>query len=557
VSAGGRAAWVAAALAALLLLPGLGNHDLWAPDEPRYAQVAREMLHDGDWLLPHVNGRIYTDKPPGWFWLAAALALPAGDVGEAGARLPSALAGIALAVLVAAVASRWWGAPAGIAAAVILTTSWDSFNLARTAHLDTLLTLLTTGALFAARRAIDSGGVTAAAGFWLCMAGATLVKGPVGFLLPLIVIVADRLLARAPRDLLRLRPAWGWLLLVAPPVGWLLTAARLRAGYSPAAVLERHAVGRFASGLHHRNPPWYYAWVFFMEMFPWSLLVPAAIALAWIGLRRAAVARRAGRVPDPATPAILDEERLRFLLVWFFGILLFFTLSREKRGLYILPAFPAAALLVAHLWSRGTAVVAGEWGRLPIRLLRTGVLMGGLVWLALAALPWAAPRMRDFDATALGGATTALAIVGASVGLGILTALLFSRWRLVAGLLAAGACGTWLLWAHGVQPRLNEAKSARPLAETAARLAPPGTRLGMLGFREAYVYYSGRRLEELGDETSARRFLESDGSGLLLIEAEEWKPIATRVPAARILAQDVVGHRNMLIVGSPLSSPER
>ena len=55
-------------LLALVLLAGLGNHDLWAPDEPRYAQVAREMLAGGDWLLPQVNQRIYTDKPPGWFW---------------------------------------------------------------------------------------------------------------------------------------------------------------------------------------------------------------------------------------------------------------------------------------------------------------------------------------------------------------------------------------------------------------------------------------------------------------------------------------------------------
>ena len=455
---------------------------------------------------------------------------------------------------------RWWGASAGVAAALVLTTSWDAFNLARTAHLDTLLALLTTGALLAARRAFDSGGLAAAATSWLCMAGATLVKGPVGFLLPLIVIVADRLLARAPRDLLRLRPAWGWLLLVAPPVGWLLTAARLREGYAPAAVLERHAVNRFASGLHHRNPPWYYAWVFFMEMFPWSLLVPAAIALAWIGLRRAAAARRAGRAPDPATPAVLDEERLRFLLVWFFGILLFFTLSREKRGLYILPAFPAAALLVAHLWRRRASVLSGEWGGLPTGLLRAGALTGGLLMLALAALPWVAPRFRAFDAMALEGTSAVLAIVGAGVGLGILAAVLLNRWHLVARLFAAGACGTWLLWAHAVQPGLNDAKSARTLAETAARLAPEGTRLGMLGFREAYVYYSGRRIEELGDATAVRRFLATEGPCLLLIEAEEWQPITASVPGARIRAQDDVGHRRMLLVEGPtalLSPPGR
>ena len=90
-----RRRWAAALLVLLTLvfLPGLDNHDLWAPDEPRYAQVAREMGTGGDWLLPHVNGRIYTDKPPGYFWAAAALSAPVGDVTALAQAIEVTLAG--------------------------------------------------------------------------------------------------------------------------------------------------------------------------------------------------------------------------------------------------------------------------------------------------------------------------------------------------------------------------------------------------------------------------------------------------------------------------------
>jgi 4-amino-4-deoxy-L-arabinose transferase-like glycosyltransferase len=81
-------------LAALLYFPGLGRRDLWNPDEARYAQVAREMRQTGSWALPHLNGQLYTQKPPLLFWSIAGFGILGGEIDETAARLPSVLAAV-------------------------------------------------------------------------------------------------------------------------------------------------------------------------------------------------------------------------------------------------------------------------------------------------------------------------------------------------------------------------------------------------------------------------------------------------------------------------------
>ena len=82
-------------LGLVLFLPGIGGRDLWNPDEPRYAEVTREMRVTGDWFVPHLNGKIYSEKPPLLFWAIAAASVATGEVGPVAARLPSLVAAIA------------------------------------------------------------------------------------------------------------------------------------------------------------------------------------------------------------------------------------------------------------------------------------------------------------------------------------------------------------------------------------------------------------------------------------------------------------------------------
>jgi 4-amino-4-deoxy-L-arabinose transferase-like glycosyltransferase len=141
------------AAAALLLLFRLGATDLWAPDEPRYAQVAEELrsLERGaeDLFLLRLNGKPYTQKPPLYYWLAAALGAPGGRVSETVARLPSALAGIAAVFATLRLGARMLGPSAGIWGALLLLSVYRFGHLARRVQLDVLLAALEVVALLA------------------------------------------------------------------------------------------------------------------------------------------------------------------------------------------------------------------------------------------------------------------------------------------------------------------------------------------------------------------------------------------------------------------------
>ena len=148
VPTGRRAALALLFAAALLLLTGLGATDLWAPDEPRYAHIAEELRslrHGAQGLVVlHLNGEVYTQKPPAYFWLAAAAGAPLGRVTETAARLPSALAGISLVLLTFSFGRRLFGNGAGLLGAALLLTSFDFAWLARRAQLELLRALFET-----------------------------------------------------------------------------------------------------------------------------------------------------------------------------------------------------------------------------------------------------------------------------------------------------------------------------------------------------------------------------------------------------------------------------
>ena len=114
--------WVIPILAAVLLAWNIWAYDLWAPDEPYFAEGAREMVKDGHWIVPHVNGVVTTDKPPLFFWLIALLSLPGGAVSSVSARLPSVLASIGTLLLTIRLGRRFGGERVGTFAGVLLVT---------------------------------------------------------------------------------------------------------------------------------------------------------------------------------------------------------------------------------------------------------------------------------------------------------------------------------------------------------------------------------------------------------------------------------------------------
>jgi 4-amino-4-deoxy-L-arabinose transferase-like glycosyltransferase len=209
-----------AALALVLFLPALGERALWNPDEGRYAEVAREMRVLGEWALPHLNGEVYAQKPPLLFWAMNLASLVTGGLNEHAARLPSALAALAAMLLTYRIGRRFFGRRAGLLSAVALATSVKILWQGRFGQIDMLLTALVAAGVWFWVRGYTEERPRLYLLFFLFAGLATLAKGPVGLLPPLLSAVAFVLVMREPGELRKMHiglglAIWAFLDLVA------------------------------------------------------------------------------------------------------------------------------------------------------------------------------------------------------------------------------------------------------------------------------------------------------------------------------------------------------
>jgi 4-amino-4-deoxy-L-arabinose transferase-like glycosyltransferase len=434
------------ALAALLFLWFLGAHDLWAPDEPFFGEGAREMLVDGRWLVTHVNGVVNSHKPPLFFWLIAIASLPFGAVTELSARLPSAAAALGSLWLVLLLGRRWFGPRTASLSALLLMTSYMFWDKARWAQIDSLLCFLiwTALAAFVAWRSASLTGRVAGIVFWSAAALAVLAKGPVGLLLPLGVVV---LLLAVERDLGALRdfaPVSGPLSFALIAGAWVAAATLWGPPeYSVLGALREHFVERGIHGMHHVQPFWYYAERLPLSLLPWSGLLPGAALLAW-----------RERKTSPG---------LRFSLVTAAFVVLFFSVSTEKRDLYVLPAFPAIALMMGALVARicGWSDEIDTSRQTSSRWVTFGQGFVGLVFVLVAlAVPVLRERIDYVPEWRLLFVGAVLLVTGAA------TLAAARRGRALASVMAmiGGMAALYLAATALIYPAMEPRKSARDFA---------------------------------------------------------------------------------------------
>jgi 4-amino-4-deoxy-L-arabinose transferase-like glycosyltransferase len=560
--------------AALLLLVGLGRVDAWAPDEPRYLQVSEEMRaapHGAtSRLVPHLNGRAYDQKPPLYFWLAALAGAPAGRVSEAAARLPSAVAGVALVALTLAIGTRLLGWRTGLLGAAILLTTFEFAHLARRVQLDVVLALLETAALALFWR-VDRGigrRAPQVAALHLCLGLAVLTKGPVGFLVPILAIAAYLAWERRLRDLPKSVPLWALALSLGPGLAWIAAAARVSGGGFAAGALGENLVGRFFAGTSHDRPFYYYAYQLPVDFLPWTLLAPAL----WLAGRRifarparaTDAADRRADAPDAAADraalAARGERRhqsvqraWRFLLAIVGTSVVFFSLSSGKRGLYLLPAFPALAILLADALGRELA------GRMKLpRVLAAGLVAGTVAVLAvgvavvIVGMPFVAhlPALDGIDRIsfgAFGGAAVAVAI-------GAIAFWVVLR-RSGAGALRRTSVAVAAAWAvelaafQILYPAIDGMRSPRPIAVAAAGVTPEGAPIGLVSDRAmagGLLYYGGRPVVPLRSPESIRKFL--DGGGRTFVVKQRKLERVTAHTPVREVSRSRAGRRAVLVV---------
>jgi dolichyl-phosphate-mannose-protein mannosyltransferase len=356
--------YILLALSLLLFVPKLGM-PLLDPDEGLYASIAREMVTRGDWVVPHVNGLPYLEKPPLYFWLTA-LTFQLFGPSEWGTRLWSAISALGTVLLTWRIGRRLYGAPAGLMAGVAMATIVGNALYVRRASTDQLFVFCLTLAMYGFLRDAErpDRGRARFLLFYVGAALAVLAKGFIGVVFPVLIVGLGLAIVRR-LGWRELNPVRGAAAFAAIAVPWHALVAWRSPGLFNFYVVDNHLL-RFLDARRYVEddvPSSTLAFLVasFLWAFPWSVFVLAR------------------REPDRS-----PQARWRpLVLIWLAAIVGLFALSRFKHEYYALPAFPALAVLVGAAWASGRDI--GRW--LMVGLLGCSAVGLWAVWIGTHLTP--------------------------------------------------------------------------------------------------------------------------------------------------------------------------
>ena len=345
-------------VAVLMLLPFLGLTEFNTKGEPREAVVALSMLKDGNWVLPVNNGMDIPYKPPFFHYCIAVFSLLAGGVNEYTSRLPSALSLIALAVSCFCFYRRRTSATTALMGSLLLLTSFEVHRAGVNCRVDMLLTAFTVGSLLLFYRWWERGSRGVPVLAVLCMSGAVLTKGPVGFVLPCFVMGVFTLLRGGKFWRTFLQYTLFALLSCILPALWYV-AAWIQGGQHFLDLVYEENIGRMTGSMSydsHKHPFTYNFVTLLTGWAPWILLLIFSLATRpW----KRANAKDESQSNANASTLAQRFTRLRVrimqippinLFTWlsFLLVLFFYCLPSSKRSVYLLPCYPFIAMLIAQ-----------------------------------------------------------------------------------------------------------------------------------------------------------------------------------------------------------------
>lgn len=387
------------ALAALLFTSDIRAWKEFVRAESYFALGSRLMVEQGDWLTPHAPDEQPLNKPPLTYWLIG-LCYRVLGVSYGISRLPSVAAALCTLALVYAIAVRSYGKRVGLAAAAVLATSVLFISFARTAMSDMLLALFVTTSIGSFATALSTEGKRVVFAGYLALALGVLTKGPIALVLVALPITADLLIAKDWGGLKRFRLVAGSLLFLVITIPYFLVVYFRRGAGLLWVFFFGENVQRFTGAIYGElaRPGWYQLAAFFGVFAPWSLLILPAIWSDWKNRYRSR--------PD---------RTKRIWYMWLASTILLFSVSSFKRDYYLLPAMPAAALIIGRFLG----------SEIRFRLARRTVQIYLVIWALLVFV------------TAV-GSLKAAAILGVN-----------SLWRFLPVAVAAlGVIPVWLLSAR-------------------------------------------------------------------------------------------------------------
>ncbi|HEY6249508.1 MAG TPA: glycosyltransferase family 39 protein [Candidatus Angelobacter sp.] len=429
---------------------GLGAFGLVGADEPRYAQIAREMFNRHDWIVPTLNGQPWLEKPVFLYWKIWN-SYDIFGVHDWAARIPAAGHASTL-VLVVFFFMRRFRPGSQMMAALITASSAAMIGFGRGASTDMLLSATFAMAMFSWFAWHRTARKLWLSFFYALLAIGALTKGPVAPALAILIVAAYAFLRHDKK--IFLRSLWwpGFLLFFLIALPWYVAVQIKEPQFFRLFFIE-HNLERFGTNLYqHSQPFWYYIPVFLLSALPWTVFtIMAMVEAGKAGIQR---------IRTGESTAEKDDGLTIFLLIWILLPIVFFSVSRSKLPGYILPAIPAAALLTAdYLWR---SLRVSRWAMMVHSLVCGGIIGGAL---AAPSLMLKAPLTENARTWIITGTGLIAILVLLIVRLGGLRMLHF------ATLIPVIVSMAFLL--RPAAPVIDEVASARTVHERLLELGTP------------------------------------------------------------------------------------
>ncbi len=525
-------------LSAVALLPRLGAPELRSPDEPRFSLIVQDIFRgEGTLVVPHLDGHIYSEKPPLQLWVVWLASLPVGHPTEWSARIPSTLAAIGLVLLTWWLGRRLFGDRAGFIGALVLLTSGHFFMRGRWCCTDMILSFFFVLAVCCAylwTRHDGTPGHGPGWGFFAAAGLATLTKGPVGVVLPALILVCYLIVERRWREIVRFPWITGAVVYFVVVVPWYWLYG-LESGWNNLSTVVVHEnVDRYLDAWNNVRPFYYYFGTFPLSFLPWAVFFPAALLAMY--RRRHSESRAA----------------LHYCVLWFLVVFVFFSISSGKRTVYLLPLFPAAALLVGWFLDSGYLALAATRSG----LIFASSFVGSIV---VSVMGVGAPIL---VARLYRPALVPMAVVGAVlVTSGVALAIL--SWRRDLDRVVAVTCGGMLvaeflggLW---LLPVLGGYENVRRFSQEIVRAVPQGAQLAVaLHKHEALEFYTGLRGEIIKNDEDLVRILHSNQPAYCIISRDTWDRAQKTTPSGGqiVLSAPVARFSSYVVVSNGNGAPD-
>lgn len=466
-----RTFWLLFLVAAVVILAGIGLRDPWPADEPRFVEVAKEMVNSGNWFFPMRGGELYPDKPPVFMWLLASLYWLTGSL-KATFLIPDALASLVSLFCVFDIAAKLWNVKTARNACLLLLITPQFIIQSKSAQIDATVACWIMIAMYGLlRHFFYQASFKWYLASWAFMGLGIITKG-VGFL-PLFLLVPVLFLHFTGKHRFE-KAQINWSLLIGPLMMLLVVAAWLLPmlyiadhSHNPDFIAYRDNIlfkqtgQRYADSWGHIQP-WYY---FLVDVIP----------LLWFPLYTFLFTKSFWREVK-VSPVVFS------MLLWVVLVIVFFSISPGKRNLYILPALPVMALVVGvHFTKTGLQT----WFK---RVLQVGFVLLGSLFMVAAVMCFTKSHAVTKQ---VGDNTLPFGMLFLAASLCWFVILLWKRNKVDLSAYWAAFAITWILYSTVGYVLFNPIRTpAKGIMAAVAHDIGPNGQLGMTRFKEQFLLFS-------------------------------------------------------------------